>query len=229
MDKVNLNVRSFFQDGLIINPARAATKSQQIVATIISIAIGIFSLAIVHAVVFIHRKFCHKIQKSDLDQKIDRNAVVTLKVSSTPVSTDDSNHSILANVNNPSIISPVEASALNKIIDCSIEDKGKRTFGSDVYEGDLKYSEPHGIGKMIYSNGDIYEGGWQWGKRFGMGKMTYANGDVYEGGWADEKKNGKGKMIKQNKEVLEGYWLFDNYQHGTRRLETLARQNKLGE
>ena len=51
---------------------------------------------------------------------------------------------------------------------------------------------------MIYKDGNIYEGEWKYDNKIGKGKMIYNNGDIYEGKWCNNKRSGKGKMIYEN-------------------------------
>ena len=37
---------------------------------------------------------------------------------------------------------------------------------------------------MEYSSGDIYKGDWKGGERHGVGVMQYANGNVFDGTWS---------------------------------------------
>jgi hypothetical protein len=82
---------------------------------------------------------------------------------------------------------------------------GKGTINydkGDVYEGEFRDNEPHGIGKMTYKDGRVSEGIWENekivyegeladGKPHGKGKWIYPDG-TYEGEWKNGEAHGKG-------------------------------------
>ena len=78
--------------------------------------------------------------------------------------------------------------------------------GKIVYEGQLnKYDEPHGTGKVWYTNA-TYEGGWKNGKKHGKGTWKLSDGSGYEGGWKHGKRHGKGVMTYANGDIYDGQW-----------------------
>jgi hypothetical protein len=97
---------------------------------------------------------------------------------------------------------------------------GKGTINynkGDVYDGEFRDAEPHGIGKMTYKDGRVVEGIWENGeiayegelangKPHGRGKRIYSNGEVYEGEWKDGKRHGKGTYKWSNGDMYEGEW-----------------------
>ena len=52
-----------------------------------------------------------------------------------------------------------------------------------LYQGDLRDSVPHGIGRLKSPVIGIYEGQFKNGKKSGNGKIFYSNGEFYNGGW----------------------------------------------
>lgn len=52
--------------------------------------------------------------------------------------------------------------------------------------------QPHGRGKLTFSDGAIYDGEFQNGRIEGHGRMTLADGQWYLGEWMDGKKHGLG-------------------------------------
>ncbi|MCL2175898.1 MAG: hypothetical protein FWB73_07625 [Treponema sp.] len=62
-----------------------------------------------------------------------------------------------------------------------------------VYEGDLLEGNPHGKGKIIYTDGTVYEGDWIDGLPHGKGIVVMTNGDVYKGDLIKGAMTGKGK------------------------------------
>lgn len=51
----------------------------------------------------------------------------------------------------------------------------------NLYEGQWKNNEKHGIGKQTYVGSGEYFGYWENGKRQGEGVFTYLSKDVYSG------------------------------------------------
>jgi len=75
----------------------------------------------------------------------------------------------------------------------------------DVYKGEFKNGEKHGVGKLICNNGDVYEGEFENGKKHGVGKLICNNGDVYDGKFENGKKHGVGSICNS-----EGYFIYLN-------------------
>merc|ERR1712137_1380929 len=74
------------------------------------------------------------------------------------------------------------------------------------YEGEKNSDgEPHGIGKMIFTNGDVYEGNFVNGLRHGYGVYVDYKGNRYEGDFSNGKRTGYGKLIFASpKHIYEG-------------------------
>ena len=74
------------------------------------------------------------------------------------------------------------------------------------FEGDFVNDNPHGYGKLTWSNG-LYEGHFKDGLWHGKGKMIFADGGSYAGGWREGKKDGRGKYtFPTGGRVHEGEW-----------------------
>lgn len=71
----------------------------------------------------------------------------------------------------------------------------KNKFTSCSYFGQLKSStkQPHGIGRIQWSNNAIFEGILVKGERTGFGRMIFANGSFFEGFFKDGLFEGDGK------------------------------------
>ena len=94
----------------------------------------------------------------------------------------------------------------------------------DVYVGEFKDAEPHGVGKMTYKNGRASNGLWEDGDieyddelyndwlAQGKVKMKYCDG-TYEGEWGNGKKHGKGTIKWSDGDSYEGDWKHDK-RHG---------------
>ena len=52
----------------------------------------------------------------------------------------------------------------------------------NIYEGEWKHSQRHGVGKMIYANGDCWDGIWLDGKKRN-GALRLRKSDVYLQRW----------------------------------------------
>ena len=90
----------------------------------------------------------------------------------------------------------------------------------DVYFGEVKNGERHGLGKMfLRREGTCYDGQWCNGKKHGQGKLIYntnttedqENGDdigtcYYSGDWQDDYKHGQGTMKYATGNVYQGSW-----------------------
>ena len=64
--------------------------------------------------------------------------------------------------------------------------------------------EPHGRGKLTFSNGNSYEGGFVHGDMTGKGKYTFADGNSVEGDFKNGVVNGKGKHTFPDGSYYEG-------------------------
>jgi len=80
----------------------------------------------------------------------------------------------------------------------------------DLYEGERNSEgEPHGKGKITYTNEATYEGEFENGKPHGFGKKSFKSGITYEGEFKNGKYDGNGKLTDNGKVVLEGIWDAD--------------------
>ena len=72
-------------------------------------------------------------------------------------------------------------------------------FSKCIYYGQIKTStgEPHGIGRICWTNNAIYEGLFVKGVRTGYGRIIFANGGYYEGFFKDDQFEGEGKQSLQ--------------------------------
>jgi hypothetical protein len=84
-----------------------------------------------------------------------------------------------------------------------------------VYEGEWEMDFYHGKGRFINCRGDIYTGDFRYGQQHGVGKIIYYvndpyDADWYEGDWKDHAECGKGKKKFRNGDLYEGeYYNFD--------------------
>ena len=103
---------------------------------------------------------------------------------------------------------------------------GKKSYeNGDIYEGQSKDGEPHGVGVKTFVSGSIYKGDWKEGKRDGQGKMTWnidsknypvKKGYTYDGQWQDDKFTGEGVVRNAEGElVCEGTWEKNKFTEGT--------------
>ena len=58
---------------------------------------------------------------------------------------------------------------------------GMRVYDDCIYIGELKITQRHGIGVLIYKTNRVYEGEWFNDYREGIGYEKYTNGNVYFG------------------------------------------------
>jgi len=98
-------------------------------------------------------------------------------------------------------------------------DGGRKSFGTyqyrdGQYEGTLSNGGPHGVGRIIYTNGDRYEGQVKWGERSGEGKLTSPNGYVYEGEFLSGTRTGRAKVTTPDGNVFEGLYAYDQPRSG---------------
>jgi hypothetical protein len=82
---------------------------------------------------------------------------------------------------------------------------GKLTYRDGrKYIGEFKSDQRHGKGTMIYSDGRKYEGDFQNGERTGRGTMTYPDGKRYIGEFKEGERTGYGTLIYPDGKKLEG-------------------------
>ena len=79
------------------------------------------------------------------------------------------------------------------------------------YEGNFVNGLPDGKGKCFLEDGSTYEGDLHKGERTGMGIKHFPNGDVYEGRFVNGQMEGKGKLTKADGTVYEGNFLKDHH------------------
>lgn len=87
---------------------------------------------------------------------------------------------------------------------------GKKRFADgSIYEGELKFGQPHGVGKLVWENGAWYQGRFETGVRTGLGEVHMDNGDVYTGSFLDGFMHGEGRYEWSNGTVYQGAFLQD--------------------
>lgn len=101
--------------------------------------------------------------------------------------------------------------------------KGTYTYkNGDIYEGDWKENQKHGLGLIKYLNEGEYFGRFENGRRHGEGVFTYKKtNDTYSGFWKYGNKHGEGiytfnsSKLKlcgdwENGNFIKGKWIFPN-------------------
>lgn len=73
------------------------------------------------------------------------------------------------------------------------------------YEGSWLNGNPHGVGKLSYSNAEIFEGNFAFGNPQGYGRYRFRNGDVDEGNIVNGLFHGPGAILRSGKRT-EGLW-----------------------
>ena len=86
---------------------------------------------------------------------------------------------------------------------------GSFTFADGKYTGEWANSEPHGRGKMEFTDGNVYEGNFSNGKREGTGVFRWANGDSYVGSYKNGSMEGKGVFTWADGDSYDGEWKND--------------------
>ena len=74
------------------------------------------------------------------------------------------------------------------------------TFGSSIYEGEIKKGKAHGKGILTFSDDTTYEGNFKKNRPHGLGIYTDARENTYEGKW----RNGKLKVKLDKKCIQKG-------------------------
>jgi hypothetical protein len=66
-----------------------------------------------------------------------------------------------------------------------MDGKGKYTWkNGDIYEGDFKCNQMHGIGKIVHASGNVWAGEFKYDRKDGKGLIfNSASGDMYKGAW----------------------------------------------
>ena len=75
------------------------------------------------------------------------------------------------------------------------------TFGSSIYEGELKKGKAHGKGILTFSDDTIYEGNFKKNRPHGKGIYTDARENTYEGKWRNGKL--KVKLDKKTRRIIK--------------------------
>ena len=83
----------------------------------------------------------------------------------------------------------------------------------EIYSGELRDEEFHGIGTITRKDGAKYQGSWKKGVMHGKGKRKYIGGDLYEGDFKNNKRHGKGTHNYNNKDQYVGHFK-NNKMHG---------------
>jgi len=58
------------------------------------------------------------------------------------------------------------------------------------YDGEFRYGEKHGKGKLVWQDQSTYQGQWQNGLMDGEGLQTFPDGKCYKGEYFDNKFSG---------------------------------------
>ena len=75
------------------------------------------------------------------------------------------------------------------------------TFGSSIYEGEVKKGKAYGEGILTFSNETTYKGKFKKNKPHGVGAYTDARENVYEGKWRHGKL--KVKLDKKTRKIIK--------------------------
>ena len=92
-----------------------------------------------------------------------------------------------------------------------------------IYEGQLEFNWPHGLGFAVYPCKDEYNGFWRKGRYNGEGTMTTAEGTVYTGFYYAGRRHGYGKITYPSGLTYEGNWC-DGKPHGRGRMHSKKTQ-----
>lgn len=119
--------------------------------------------------------------------------------------------------------------------------RARFTFADgDVYDGEWRSDEPHGLGsytavsgekyegyfvrgercgrgRCLFEDGSTYEGEWKGDLPHGRGIRRYADGMVYSGSWRKGERSGQGKCVYVDGTWYEGVWCR-NHRHGVGQL-----------
>ena len=75
------------------------------------------------------------------------------------------------------------------------------TFGSSIYEGEIKKGKAHGKGILTFSDDTTYEGNFKKNRPHGLGIYTDARENTYEGKWRNGKL--KVKLDKKTRRIIK--------------------------
>lgn len=100
--------------------------------------------------------------------------------------------------------------------------KESATYSDGFYEGEMKNSLPHGLGKFYYNTGEQYIGNFEQGYLCGNGSYYNSEGQlIYCGEWRDNVYHGVGSLYEDGKIWYWGEWrlgetkgngiLYDHY------------------
>jgi len=85
--------------------------------------------------------------------------------------------------------------------------KGRYEFKGEIYDGEWKWDNRHGLGLLNCNDGTTIEGEWQNGKPHGLGKVVDKKGTVvYEGEFKDGKRHGLGRQVFESGDMYDGGW-----------------------
>ncbi len=81
-----------------------------------------------------------------------------------------------------------------------------------IYEGEVAFGEPQGLGKLTNVKGEIKEGTWSGIDRCIENKrIDYDNGSFYVGAVIDGEPHGRGKLTENNGAYKEGEWYYGRW------------------
>ena len=75
------------------------------------------------------------------------------------------------------------------------------SFGSSIYEGEIKKGKAHGKGILTFSDDTTYEGNFKKNRPHGIGTYTDARENTYEGKWRNGKL--KVKLDKKTRRIIK--------------------------
>ena len=75
------------------------------------------------------------------------------------------------------------------------------TFGSSIYEGEIKKGKAHGKGILTFSDDTTYEGNFKKNRPHGVGIYIDARENTYEGKWRNGKL--KVKLDKKTRRIIK--------------------------
>lgn len=85
--------------------------------------------------------------------------------------------------------------------------KGKLYYTDGrIYTGDFKYSYFAGRGEMFFPDSSVYVGGFKRGLRSGIGVLKEADGDIFSGEWENDELHGKVEFTSHTGYRYKGKW-----------------------
>jgi hypothetical protein len=97
------------------------------------------------------------------------------------------------------------------------EGYGIMLWKTRTYDGEWIQDQPHGQGRVVWSNGAIYTGQFQFGKYHGLGVYVWPSGKKFVGRWENGIKNGHGLYTWPNGKKYDGEYK-DGLKHGYGRM-----------